>query len=390
MKNSISRKDFIRIVAAGVAAKMCRPAVAHASSTDSSVRFSPEVATEMAHILATSYSNRQDLETEAPVILLDSSGGFRGYSVDFSSQHQSFGYVLFDVAYPGLIAQFQLSEGTNGFLSQVLGNDSASLLSDKEANPAYVVYDPFTYGIVDIQQEQILTSNATLELSSESDISLAASSTSSSWWDTWISYSDAFSSYEVTDPCFSVTLNTVSESFVEQRIQRYACAVHALYAIASSIPNSSYSANLISNPETSLAEYSNIWNATATQVERIGSNGVTYGTTSNNMTGPGFEGYCQSKGLTVTTSTTHSPTFSTFTTHLQKAMPAVVSAGITTKDGPVGHAMPVDGYATLVKNNKTIRCLSIFNGWEDTVFFNYDFSNYTRVSACLVNRSWMR
>ena len=122
-----------------------------------------------------------------------------------------------------------------------------------------------------------------------------------------------------------------------------------------------------------------MWNLSAT-TQSSTSNGIIYGGTNQSNTGNGLVAFCATKGITVSHTFRNSPSFSFFTNCINSGNIAIFHGGINTSSGRSGHAMAVQGYSTLKKNNTstTIQTLMVFDGWNEYVRylnFNYGYTD---------------
>lgn len=374
----ISRRNLIK-TAAAVLAMGAIPRVAFASDDESLVQFSPDVAIDFAEQFVDAAAPDKAISVSTnPIPMFSAAGELRGYLLSFTSMGDPSGYLLLDTMSEGLVSQFSLSEGAR---------DPYSLLTSKIPNntlllddaPALVIYDPFVIGAADRIGGSVVTNDGMKSLGNGLiDTLNSNSSGSDTWWDVWIKSSSLNSSYSVVSEDYCGDLMPVPESAPESAIKRYACGVHALYIIGGSITTDDNSSFVIPELWDNWEEYNRLWRYTNTYTDKY-ENGIEYGMTNDSAIGSGFQQYCKYRNKTLSYNHISNAAYSSFVSYTNKGRPFVVGAGISTKKGESGHFMAGNGYAQLRRRSDgtTLHCLSIYNGWEDFVMFNYDFSRFT-------------
>lgn len=392
----LNRRDFLKLATSLFVASTCHPTPVLANNNEEEaeeyIRFSPEVALDFANNFASSTRPELTLSASEPVQVLQEDGTLRGYAMDYHCGDTPYGYIVLDTECDGLVSQYTISEGTQGFYEQALEHSlaispNASALSDKSTSPLLIITSPLSYGVIDQSTGEAFINGETIQMGVEA---CAADDSESvpqhRWWDIMIKVSDARSSWTVSNTGFGLQLYLVSESAAMAATERYACAVQALYSICASIPaDSSYQTTLIPNPLSNWDDYYNLWAYTETTVEKVRDDGVILGTTQDAKIGEGFVSFCQSKGNSASFSFSRTPSYASFVSQVRSGQPSIYTVTINTASGEEGHSMAIEGYATLSNGSSTMRCLQGFNGWEDIVYINYDFGDYVSKRGTFLN-----
>lgn len=329
----------------------------------------------MAQEFSDAIAPSENLTASDYVDLRDESGQLIGYIVEYEDAGGApHGYVVFDNSHESLIAEFCLSEGAVSpfdYAKSEAEDDvlSALTISDNVA----VKTAPFTYAAVS-------TNGTTYDMygnvGSVDLQSFAAQPASHPWDPVFIDgFNPAYSINAMNNAPGQVISFTESE--IEELTGKYGCAVTALLCCAAhyvgpdAFPWISY-AN----------DYNYLWNASNTTVYEV-SNGISYGSTYNSNIGPALVQYCASKGLSVTQSSTASPTYAQFQTVINRGDMAIFCGGVSdpsSADGRSGHAMAVEGWAKLSlagQPSDYIYTLMIADGWFlDIRFINFYYTQY--------------
>lgn len=175
-------------------------------------------------------------------------------------------------------------------------------------------------------------------------------------------FDDIYENYQI------ISMNTIPEfigfeegSEIEAMTGHYACAVTAMYTCATYYGTVSYS--------NMKADYMKLWNLSETFIDKTTSSGIILGLTPNAKQGPALVSFCSSKGKKIGYRYILSPSYSFFTTCIDRGDIAIFNAGIydpTKPDNRSGHAMTVEGYATTLKYNsgERMNALLIYDGWN--------------------------
>jgi len=155
---------------------------------------------------------------------------------------------------------------------------------------------------------------------------------------------------------------------------RYACAVTALYSIASTMLNA-----WLINRRNDIGCYNTIWEYTNATVDHV-KDGVTYGSTQHQDVGPGFQRFCAERGVSILPVRVVSPSLQKFKNQVDALRQSVVMLAINegTASAPkrAGHAMAVSGYGRITRGLTSLNCIVVHDGWSDEAFINYDFQGF--------------
>lgn len=379
----MDRRTFVSTVASVLFTGLVPRTKAFAQNAPSGyIQFSPTVALDIAERFLSCTNESLGASPEEPIPMFDVSGDLKGYCIPYSDTlGEPNGYLLLDIDCSGLISQFSIQHGVQDIYSALSNTLEATERSFALGpNPSLIYIDPFSYALPDETMTQAFAIDQALPLAIKTESALRTRSIGNdTWWNVWISYSDAYSSqYVLGSEEYAGDLRYVTEAQAEQATNSYACGPHALYCIGASIPNASYTDFLIPDPWNDWGEYQSLWSYSNTRITGYNGN-IRLGTTNSSDLANGFRNYCGSKGLSVQASYSTNISFASFVSQINQRRLAIVGAGINTPDGESGHFMAVNGYTTLMRTSdkKLLQCLSIFNGWSDMVYFNYDFARFT-------------
>lgn len=373
----MSRRQFIGLVAAGVASTIASPSVARALENDSNqlVVFSEEVAATIAGNFARSMKPGLPLKVGTIIPILNTEGVFKGYSVEYLLSGAPSGYAVLEVDYPGLIASFSFSEGSLSQGKRVLdelqrSNDQRSIM-----DACLIEMDPFCVGYYDEYSGCVIS----LDSKSQAKSSLVESlRTRANWDEVLISQSEINDGgFTAGSTKYSGELAYITQRMAERGNRRYACGPHALYVIGAALPNDQMNAPIIPDATSNWSCYNKLWDYSDTR-KSSESNGVIYGSTVSDRLGPAFVRLCAERGTTMRQQYVSDPSFLSIVSHINNAEVAVMGAGIKTPEGNSGHFLAANGYAYLHRksDNKVLQCVAVFDGWDSHQFFNFDFPSY--------------
>ena len=387
MRSNFSRKNFLRICSGVFAGGILSPFDAAADDAGNGyITFTEDVALSIAQGFADSAYPDSHVTAMGPIPIQNHQGALIGYSVSYIDRSgRPNGYIILNTECEGLIDRYIVKPGVMDIASALLNRKQTTRQYSDDCNAVLVALDSFDFGLIDLDAQMLYTRDDVCELNSSGSLSISL--LNDSWSDTMISYDDAFyTNYSILTEQYAGEIICVSEAAVESAIQKYACAVHALYCIASSIPNANRTGYLISNPYGEWDEYERLWRYTSTTVSKI-EGGITFGSTTTGNVGPAFSQYCKYKGVTAGYTYKDNPVFSDFMNNVDSNQFSIVHASIDTDEGEVGHAMAVFGYSKIqrVGSNVATLCLAVFDGWNDVVMLNYSFPRYNYLSATLLS-----
>lgn len=329
------------------------------------VSVTEEMAIQMAERFADAINPNMDLDATNPIKFYDESGQAIGYIVDYYKDNIPAGYVVFDNTHESLISEYSFDSKAKNPYAKIIDNSvSSQVLSSNEGTTKIYKSSPFTYEIVDLDDENVL---------------YADGNNTSTWNDVFLSIQEVYEDYTLVSTNHLPEFIAISEDYIEEEIGRYACCVSALYACAMYYGAADY--------YDLEGDYIDLWQMTYTETISI-SNGITYGSTPFNKMGTGFVNFCASRGVTVSQVTRNSPSYSFFTSTIDSNDMAVFGCGIMVNENGEavrsGHGMTVEGYATLkgVNTGKTVRTLMVFDAWGEQVrYLNYDFEDWTDITG---------
>lgn len=352
-----------------------------APSSSEEIIFTEELASEAALRFAGDFYPDLDLSVEEAIPYCNTEGDCAGYIVDFECDGQPYGYVVLDASLDSLIAEYSVGPDVRnpGEVALDLAGDEIPQGDISEC--AVMQVDPISYGIIDSDDDVVLTNEGDVlsldEVTGNEEASSQAENATT--WNAvmiepWILYRD----YNVTASGHLDEFYSIDKYEIINSRNRYACMVTAFYAI------SAYYGVL--DLHSDLPEYDRIWDYTGTTYIESEEDGRGQ---TRIVSGPeGFVRYLKSKGRSVSqATTTGKPDYSRFVSSVDGGNPSVMHVAIIKKkengDGyeEQGHSMFVEGYITAASKNNLggLKILIVFDGWnEGSRCVNYDFSRFTR------------
>lgn len=361
--SDISRRNFLKLgaIAGASAALGTTPAFAEVDK-EGKVLFTEEVAQYLAQSFLEGAFPDKALKATSATRLYSENGKPFGYVVNFETfDGEKNGYVIFDGTRDGALYEFSFDKGAKNPVEHALEKVPSMLSAGDE--PIAIVTSPFTY--------EALVPSATASVDAYGTIKKSASTPDSSGWnDIFISLSDGYSILSMNNA--PVEFISFSESEVENATDRYACAVSALLNCAPHyVKNFSY--------RNWPNDYLTLWSATKTTTDHT-SGGITYGSTNNANIGSGFKSYCSGKGVSISYSNSQSPSFSSFKNMINRGDMGIFCCGINIDGSRHGHAMAVEGYATLKKGtiSENIDTLIVADGWYYSArYLSFYYTKFT-------------
>lgn len=384
LEATMDRRTFIRLVAGSAACSFVGGAVPAGAEEldDNFTPFSPELAAEMASAFFEGAGGLSSCVCSEPIPLFDSSGQLQGYEVTATDYSDCpLGYVVFDVRCPGIVSRFSFAEGKPGPYEQIVGNDVSaySLATDQ---PMLVSSSPLDFSVPLFSRGVSLLAGG--EVVDLSDVAATYSDDGSSsydptsWNELMIRWTEVLRGPYTLKEHNNIEVNGLSQAESVDALGRYACAVTALYSMASTMLNAAGNDWLI-NRRNDIGCYNTIWEYTNTTVDHV-KDGVTYGSTQHQDIGPGFQRFCAERGVSILPVRVVSPSLQKFKNKVDALRQSVVMLAINegTASAPkrAGHAMAVSGYGRITRGLTSLNCIVVHDGWSDEAFINYDFQGF--------------
>ena len=379
----MTRRDFLR-ASAFAGGALLLPKRARASSSDNLVPFTSDIALELSESLGDCFAPGAGIEPECATRGVDLSGSHRGWAVDFcGTGGEPYGYAVFDAEVDGLLLQATITEGKGGLVDSIRGAANGAAKSHSLIEDTVLMASPLQFGLVDGASEVVTFNNFESIPINALPLAVSPQSVDPIQWETIMIREDDVrqGQYQITDANFLYDYDYAPNYEIKAHTGSYACAVSALYSISGTLYTSS--GPLISC-WSDWDEYQKIWDFTQTKIDEGNPphGGVTYGSTSSENIGAGFQSYCASKGFDIGYSyNPRRPAYVRFKEQVSEQKHSVFTAGIVTSDGNGGtkvdgHAMAVYGWGEIKSNNSTMANLFLFDGWQNMVFLNYSYTGF--------------
>lgn len=325
-----------------------------------------------------------DLKAVNPIKFYDETGRATGYILSYLRADKTAGYIVLDKDFEGLVAEYSFDEKTKNPYEAIIQNNPVS--QRKVNNNEFSLYRtaPFTYCIIDEESQKIYDNYGNNyesdKVAKTKSSALQRSQNQSHWNDIFVNISDG---YNLMNSNHLSSFSSVSERDVERTTQHYACAVSAMINCAEQYGIYSWGDSLRRN-------YMRLWELSGTS-EDSNNNGITYGATPQESTGPAFVNFCGENGVYISQALYNNASYDTFVQCINSGNPAILSVGIYDADdggAASGHAMAVEGYAILGGGyGGYVNALMVADGWGNGVrYVNYNFSKFYRKAGIIFYR----
>lgn len=349
----------------------CNMFVSASESNNATTAFTQELAGEIGLKVAETVTNSDNITVNKTIGFYDTAGEPSGYIVHFKQDNIPFGYVILDTSMEDLVSEFSFGSFVQSPYETVVSNYPSTYSSDEEALTVYKM-SPIEYGVSN--DEGVLTTNSGEIVNSTSVSNYSRGKDPTTWEEPLLDITEVYENYTLVNTDHLDEFISFNDSMIKQETDHYACAVSALLACAAYYNAVDYS--------DIAGDYMDLWDMSNTSIDPDDSNSrITYGSTQDADIGPALVAFCDSKNISVSQLTSYSAPYSFFTNTIDRDDIAITMCAIydANKDERSGHAMAVEGYATLRKTNSgaTVRTLMVFDGWGDSVrYLNYDFGSY--------------
>lgn len=343
------------------------------------VEVTDDLAIQMAERFAMGIGENKNIVANNPKKFYNVDGQAIGYIVNYNLEDKPYGYVVFDTTHKSLISEYSFGNNSKNPYEIICQKENYAFSKKESATEIYKIA-PFVYGIIDTSGNIRTNYGETLETAVLS-LNESRGKDPTTWDEVLLDIAEIYENYTLITTNYLQEFISFNEPYIESETGHYACAVSALLACGAYYNAVDY---------TDIAgDYMDIWNSTKTAVSSV-SGGITYGATTIGNIGPGFVSFCSGKNISVTRNTNYSPNYKYFTNCIDRGDIAVVNCGIIKSNTGKrsGHAMTVEGYATLRAYNSgnTVHTLMVFDGWGDAVrYLNFDFDNWTDIAGTTFN-----
>lgn len=348
---------------------------AYANETDGKIRVDEKTALEMGERFFSGIAPDVQIEPEEAIPFYSENGAPSGFIVHVSSLGKPFGYVVFDSKAEFGIAEFSFGEesAASPYASITESFPSSRTVNEKRL---YKI-DQFTYCLLDAETGEGFTNNGNTANAVEmgiADSSMVSplSSKPTEWSDVFMETADVYRDYDIRSVNSVSGYSNYSELQIEAGTKHYACAVSAMLTVCSFYVTTDGLSGLQN-------DYMELWERSNTSINRVESNGITYGGTSTSNIGPAVLGFCSARSNPITASGEYNANWTLFKNCIDSGNMAIFSAVLSGADG-TGHAMATPGYIKLTDKNdafSVVNALMVCDGWNVGVrFMTYDLSLY--------------
>ena len=226
--NSITRRSFAKMGA--VAACSALVGISYPvrkSFASDSIRFTPDVASEMAETFYSSMTGSSSAIADSVLPFYDDMLNPRGYEVQYSDGGDYCGYIVLDMEADGVIAEYSLNAGARGPLNRAKNALSAAAKFSNASDAILIKKSIFDYCAVlpdgsSIDQHGMLSQSAPLPRS-----------TPGSWYDAFIDLSYYYTNYTPRDEIYVYPYLAMPDNVIMDNIRKWSCSVSASQTVLS-------------------------------------------------------------------------------------------------------------------------------------------------------------
>lgn len=354
-RKGFSRRKFLALAGIGAASFAVNSKIAFASDQEK-VRFTEEVAIDLANEFASSNFPEKNITAESATKLYANDLSPFGYIVEYATASgESGGYIVFDATNNGMIYEFSVSDGAISPYKRAI--NSSGIATRSSTNPLAVIESPFIYAAFLPSESTAIDMYGNDASDCIEPISTLSTPDTEDWNDIFITIGSGwtFKSQNHAPQQFI----SFSREEVEAASGRYACVVSAMLNCAPHyIGSSSFPWGKIGN------DYIELWDRSATSTLYT-RDGILYGDTVFQNACSAMREYCSNRGVAISASYERSPSFPTFKNVIDRGDMAIFGCGINQNGSRVGHGMAVEGYAVLKNGSisEDIYTLIVADGW---------------------------
>ena len=371
----INRRDFIRLFV-GAAAVSLIPSKARASEAQHSsslVEFTDDLAARISEKMAELLSGESSIKASGVTKCYGPDRKVNGCITLLESYGAPYGYVCLDVNKPGLLSSCSLGQGVTHPVYEA--QPTPRTLSSNESSHVLML-SPIDFCIYDDTSRCFYFENGSTYSIGDSIVTL--SDKPDSWSDVMIDVSEISSNYNISGANYIGQFDAVRRDDILAQTDHYACVVTALSIVSSKMDIASF----YLEPEM----YMEIWHSTNTRPlpdDEQHREGKILGSTRTEYIVPGFQAYALQRGHSIIGTAQSSPSYNTFKQCVDSQRNSVLSAGFFGESSH-GHAMCVQGYATLSNGSTSFNALAVADGWDaSVVYLRYTPSDYRYSHAAM-------
>ncbi|MCB5950578.1 hypothetical protein LI951_00700 [Enterococcus sp. BWT-B8] len=337
-----------------------------------------EVASRLALDFAKTIEPTLDLTIGSTTPIRDVEGVTVGYDIAFNLDTEQYGYVIIDFRLQDdYISQFSIERGVPDYYTQMTKQLSNEVSDDTNAEILETM--PTEYNVV-VEDEVFRSDGEELTLQefenyqdsvAEEALNVVEESqkyaTSAMYGHSSEFFIDYPSDFQMSSVYYLRQFNSITQDYTLKVNKKYACAVVALATIASSY--NFYSTAVESQYK---AAYDRLWTLAYTSNE---------GLTQTRYIGPALVNYAREKGVTLTQTTTPSPSFVLIQNAIAQSYPVALSVfyNKTNGGGVSGHTVFVQGTMTGKRGQTMNNFIILSNGWTASA----TYMNYSTVPSTL-------
>ena len=368
MRRIQSRRSFLLSLASVIGLSVLNPTRALATDSNSTVTFTPNLARTYALSLLPVIDGSDNLEIKQIIPISQQVGTVCGYEISVTKEREPYGYLILDASYPGLLKEITLGDNILP-ISASLTNAVSTYSDQQTANPSILIaYSALEYGALIPGTKNCITNyNDIRSTPIEFDLDIELQSNNPTSWNAVIIDENDLMLHFQIDDLNGIPFRGVSESMVEARAGKYACAVSALYAVSMHYGLTSSNSNQFS-PEF----YKEIWDITGTTTYKTSSQGVEYGSTVIPNGLVPFKSFASQKGKNLNMQFFgYQPQFAQYRATIDQGNIGLYHMWINELNGDgsaelSGHTVTVTGYFTGHNGNSSVELqwLEVFDGWN--------------------------
>lgn len=350
----MKRRTFLKLVGVGAIGSIVSPAslpAAFASEGDAPVNvvpFTPELASDLAVNFASSMEPGVKILTDAVITYYDITGASQGYVVELSSAGESFGYVVFDITYEGLISEFSI--GADAALSPASSTSDTGVSTFSTQEKKLYKTDDFDYCSIDLETMQGMNNLGEYVNAEEAGIVEDPLISTYDWDDMFVSEMDAGTNYSLSGFQMVRLYKNWPQKTYEQESGRYCCMVSAAYTGASIY-------GWVGDLGSLRDVYLELWNLIGVNTTST-SGGIIYGGADLISTGRGITNFLANRGTYRSFRHTVFADYESFRTCVSRNECSIL--------GGSSHGVAIVGYFNLTRKSDgwKMPALCVCDGWN--------------------------
>lgn len=323
--------------------------------------------------VAKDFEPNLNLEVREIVPVYNESDTLIGFSISYVLGDVPYGYINLDFTKENPISDFSIFKGVNSIYNTLV-IDVSKQNSFRTIEKKLYSFGGLQYAIpFEGNGEKVFHfsdgGNAKFEINANNKAGVKYNTHDDLFTETYIG--GALLNTEAYTSKYNRNKSLISENYIENTTNKYACSVVALTEIANQ-------ENILKNSSI-VNTFNQLWKDTGTTVINV-KNGISYGITQDSKLGSSMKEYAKSMGKNNTTVTTKSnPDFEFLKNIINNNASGIFKYAADFTDGSgSGHAVNMIGYCVVRLNGVFYNYLVVADGWNNDApkYFNFSENNF--------------